>query len=73
MAPAVSPEQGRAMCAACHGKSKRGIPRKVGCEFCKEGTVKKAKAKKRPMRSRLKAAAAASKKAREAYSKGGGY
>lgn len=31
--PSVSKAQHRAMAAACSGKSKTGIPKKVGCEF----------------------------------------
>jgi len=31
--PSKTKAQARAMAAACHGKSTRGIPKKVGCEF----------------------------------------
>ena len=38
--PAVSGAQFSAMAAACAGKSKTGIPRKVGCEFARHGKPK---------------------------------
>ncbi|HEU4395176.1 MAG TPA: hypothetical protein VFS92_06390 [Planctomycetota bacterium] len=72
--PAVSERQRKAMCAAASGRSTLGISKEVGMEFCGKGKAMKKKAgKKKPMRDRLKAAAAASKKARESYSKGGAY
>lgn len=43
--PAKTAKQKRAMYAACAGKSKIGIPKKVGCEFVgkkkPKGTKKK--------------------------------
>ena len=48
--PSKTPKQRRAMVAACKGKSKLGIPRKVACEYhradrakARAGHVKRAK------------------------------
>lgn len=39
--PSKTPKQHRAMCAAAHGKSTIGIPKKVGAEFCSADKGKK--------------------------------
>lgn len=49
--PSKSQAQHNAMAAACHGKSTRGIPKKVGCEFIK---ADKAKAKAHTVKHRGK-------------------
>lgn len=43
--PSKTPQQARAMAAACYGKSTLGIPKKVGCEFARHD---QAKSKKTP-------------------------
>lgn len=42
--PSRTKKQARAMAAACKGRSKAGIPRKVGCDFL---AADKAKARRR--------------------------
>ncbi len=58
--PSTSKAQHGAMCAACHARSQRGIPRKVGCEFCKAdqkaGKFKQGKSHKSDVRKDVKAA-----------------
>jgi hypothetical protein len=46
--PSTSKAQHRAMAAACTGKSTKGIPKKVGCEFmhADKGKVKSLRYKK---------------------------
>lgn len=39
MDPSKTPEQHKAMCAAAHGKSTIGIPKKVGEEFCSKDAI----------------------------------
>lgn len=46
--PSTSEKQHKAMCAAAHGKSKSGIPKKVGKEFCHADKGKKFKKKHGP-------------------------
>ena len=41
--PSKTPAQRRAMAAACYGKSTRGIPKKVGCEFARADQAKRKK------------------------------
>ena len=43
--PSKTQKQARAMAAACRGKSKVGIPKKVGCEFAKHDRAKGRKKK----------------------------
>lgn len=39
--PSKTEKQRKAMAVACYGKSKLGIPKKVGCEFAKHDMAKK--------------------------------
>ena len=43
--PSKTAKQARAMAAACKGRSKAGIPKKVGCEFMKHDKAKARKGK----------------------------
>src|SRR5579863_4370669 len=51
--PSVSPRQARAMRAACYGKSRSGIPRKVGCEFVKADRKRVRPRRANPMKYRM--------------------
>lgn len=44
--PSKTKKQAGAMAAACYGKSKLGIPKKVGCEFARHDRAR-GKRKKR--------------------------
>ena len=51
--PSVSPKQRGAMAAACKGKSRIGIPRRVGCEYMRADRRRSRRRARNPMKYRM--------------------